>query len=205
MSKRFKLSADEIKPLAVGRGACFATDMITVDGSKVGYMYREEPRHETDSGWVFMAGVETQDYMDEPGNLEIYDVNTIANHDSEIISFLDAPFGSAFVRNPRSGKLEPEDDVAASDVPPAADVAPREICDTCGCAINPGRAVLQSRTDTEVSGAAAFHRTVHLTLCPTCAEQRDDTGNRVLLAMAAFVAIVVALGLAGWMLRWVFR
>jgi len=41
-------------------------------------LYREEPRHDADSGWVFTAGTESQEYMDNPDNLAIYDVNTIA-------------------------------------------------------------------------------------------------------------------------------
>ena len=106
MAKRFYLRADQIKPLAYGHGACFATDMITVDGQKVGYMYREEPNR--DSGWVFLAGLESQEYLDDSENLAIYDVNTIANYDPEIIPFLDAPSGSAFARNPDSGEFEEE-------------------------------------------------------------------------------------------------
>ena len=97
--KQFRLRADQIKPLAEGYGACFATDMITVEGHRVGYMYREEPEHSTDGGWRFFCGKETQEYVDDPNNTMIYDVNTIANYDPEIIPFLDAPYGSAFERD----------------------------------------------------------------------------------------------------------
>lgn len=76
--------------MATGHGGCFGTEMITVEGHKVGYMYREQP-HDTETGWVFTAGLESQEYMDDPKNLAIYDVNTIANYDCEIIPFLDAP------------------------------------------------------------------------------------------------------------------
>lgn len=104
-SKNFKLSADQIRPLATGHGAGVASDMITVHGSKVGFMYRQEPMDEVDSGWCFTAGVETQDYMDEPANHAVYDVNTIANYDPDIIPLLDAPIGSAFERDPESGEF----------------------------------------------------------------------------------------------------
>src|SRR5688500_16321036 len=70
--KQFALRADQIKPLAKNRGSCFATDMITVEGRKVGYMYREEPRNDQDSGWVFTAGQESQCYMDDADNHGIY-------------------------------------------------------------------------------------------------------------------------------------
>src|SRR5438046_1034762 len=103
--KKFVLRANQSKPLAEKRGGCFATDMITVEGRKVGYMYREEPDNDVDSGWRFMSGDESQAYMDNAGIHEIYDVNTIANYDPDIIPFLDAPPGAAFEREGRSGPL----------------------------------------------------------------------------------------------------
>ena len=97
--KNFKLKAEQIKALANGHGGCIATDMITVEGKPVGYMYREEPNNPQDSGWRFMSGYESQEYMDKTSNHAIYDVNTIANYDPEIIPFLNASIGSAFERN----------------------------------------------------------------------------------------------------------
>jgi len=113
--KQFALNASQIKPLVEGRGGCIATDMITVNGAPVGYMVREPTDKSDDSGWCFMAGNESQDYMDNPSNHGIYDVNTIANYSPDIIPFLDAPPCSAFARNPKTGTLievpfeEPED------------------------------------------------------------------------------------------------
>ena len=100
MSKKFKLSADQIKPLAEGRGACFATDMITVEGEPVRFMYREHPDNDVDSGWRFMSGYESDQYMENADNHGIYDVNTIANYDPSIIPFLDAEVGLAFEKVP---------------------------------------------------------------------------------------------------------
>ena len=114
--KVFRLKAEEIVPLAEGRGACFATDMITCEGRKVAFMYREEPDREIDSGWRFMSGYESDEYMANPANLEIYDVNTIANYDPEIIPFLDAPIGSAFERADGDGGF-----VEVHDFDPRAD------------------------------------------------------------------------------------
>ena len=61
MGKNFK--EIEIKALAEGRGACFATDMITCDGEPVRFMYREPPDNEVDSGWRFTSGLETDQYL----------------------------------------------------------------------------------------------------------------------------------------------
>ena len=94
--KKFRLSAEQIKPLVRGYGGCVATDMITVDGYPVRFMYREEPQREDDSGWCFFSGFESDEYANDPSNSEVYNVNTIANYDPSIIPYLDAPAGSAF-------------------------------------------------------------------------------------------------------------
>jgi hypothetical protein len=99
-SKVFRLSKDQIKPLVNGYGGCIATDMITVKGHSVRFMYREKPRNNQDSGWCFFSGLETDDYTNDPKNSEIYDVNTIANYDPSIIPHLDSPPGSAFEKLP---------------------------------------------------------------------------------------------------------
>ena len=106
--KRFKLQADDFRPLAAGRGGCLATDHITVEGRRVGYMYRERPDEAWDSGWRFLSGLESDEYSNDPANLEIYDVNTIANYDPEIIPLLDSPCGSAFARDAQSGRFVEE-------------------------------------------------------------------------------------------------
>lgn len=105
--KRFKLSQDQIKRLLKRNyGGCIASDRITVDGARVGYMTRDKPTRAEDSGWLFTAGDETQDYMDDADNFAVYDVNTIANYDRDIIPFLDASVGSSFERI-ADGPLEP--------------------------------------------------------------------------------------------------
>lgn len=105
MTKRFGLKADEIKSLARGHGSCFASDRITVDRMPVGYMYREDADNEVDSGWRFFAGDESDAYCEDTANFGLYDVNTIANYDQSIIPLLDAPPGSAFERDPSSGRF----------------------------------------------------------------------------------------------------
>ena len=105
-TKQFKMPADKILPLAKGFGGCIASDKITVEGKVVGYMYREKPHNELDSGWRFLAGNETEEYMANSSNHSAYDVNTIANYDPTIIPLLNSPIGSAFERKPGSSKLE---------------------------------------------------------------------------------------------------
>jgi hypothetical protein len=101
--KKFFLPEHSIRPnLAPHRGSCFASDLITVQGYSVGFMVREEPYDEHDSGWRFFAGTESKEYCDDMDNFGIYDVNTIANYDSAIIPFLDADYDSSFERDSKS-------------------------------------------------------------------------------------------------------
>jgi len=109
-TKTFALPAEKIVRLVPPQGHCFATDMITVHGRMVGYMYRESPDNDSDSGWRFFAGDEAQEYIDDPENLNLYDVNTIVNYDREIIPYLAEPIGSAYERDTTSGafrKVQP--------------------------------------------------------------------------------------------------
>jgi len=116
MAKKYKLSADEIKPLVANGGSCIATDRITVEGLKVRFMYREEPMSSTDSGWRFLSGFESDAYMEKAGNHGLHELNTLANYDPTIIPLLDAPVGSAFEKKEATDHFvevrdwEPEDD-----------------------------------------------------------------------------------------------
>ena len=94
--KLFAVPDDQVKKLVDDHGVAFATDLVTCQDLGVGYMYRETPDFEEDSGWRFFSGEEDQDYMDVSENSGIYEVNTIANYDPDIIPFLNAPVGSAF-------------------------------------------------------------------------------------------------------------
>lgn len=116
MSKNFKLSKEEIKPIATGHGGCIATDKITVEGYPVRFMYREKSDNDIDSGWRFMSGFENGEYMSNPSNHAAYDVNTIANYDPSIIPFLGSPIGSVYEKTPESEKF-----VAVTDWAPSGE------------------------------------------------------------------------------------
>jgi hypothetical protein len=107
--KKFAIPGENIRRLIPPTGSCYATDRITVDGAKVRFMYRVAPDNELDSGWRFFAGDESQDYADDPKNWAIYDANTIANYDPDIIPYLETPAPCAFEKLPKSHKYRPVD------------------------------------------------------------------------------------------------
>ena len=99
MEKNYLLKGEDIKQLVELKGSCIASDRITVEGQKVGYMYRENPSNDTDSGWRFFAGNEDEEYTNNANNFEIYDLNTICNYDQSIIPYLNNAIGSKLVKN----------------------------------------------------------------------------------------------------------
>lgn len=99
MEKQFLLKKEDIKQLIKFGFSCIASDRITVDGKKIGYMYKENPTSEFDTGWRFFAGDEDEQYTDNPNNFEIYELNTICNYDQNIISYLFKPVGTKLERN----------------------------------------------------------------------------------------------------------
>ena len=105
-NKKFKLKPEEIIQLIDPMVGCIATDKITVDGEMVDYMVSEEPDNDIDSGWQFFSGTEDQDYVDDPNNSAIYDVNTIANCDRAIIPYLDLPIGTQLERIRATDKFQ---------------------------------------------------------------------------------------------------
>ena len=101
MTEDLNIQSDDMKDLFCHNEgeACISTDRIMVDGKKIGYMYREYPDFDGDSGWRFTAGDEDVEYMENPDNSGLYSLNTVANKDIEIIMFLDFPIGTAFYRD----------------------------------------------------------------------------------------------------------
>jgi hypothetical protein len=84
----FVNAPESIENLAVGYGYSMVSCKITSGESLVGYMYREQPGEDEDSGWRFMSGTETDEYLEDESNVKLVDVNIVANLDKAIIPFL---------------------------------------------------------------------------------------------------------------------
>lgn len=79
-------------------GYVMATRTLVEGKKKVGFMYRENG-NDADSGWRFFSGEEDQEYVDDPGNIKIYDIQTIIEIDKEVVPYLGAAYNSAFERD----------------------------------------------------------------------------------------------------------
>ena len=118
-NRNYHAKAEDVKHLLSDwkdADGCIATNRITVEGCKVGYCYREKPGGGWDSGWRFTAGDESEAYMDDPNNAEIYKLNTICNDDPDIILLLNIPVPCAFERDEngvfqQTSDWEPDEDL----------------------------------------------------------------------------------------------
>ena len=60
--------------------------------------------------------MESQEYVNNPDNIGIYDVNTIANYDCSIIPYLNSSFGVEFERVLESNTLNAFDSILNSNI-----------------------------------------------------------------------------------------
>lgn len=84
-------------------GFALASKELVEKKMKVRYMYREKPDNEADSGWRFFTGNEKDEYVDNPDNIAVYDMSTIAQIDPDIIPLLDSRYGISFERENGNG------------------------------------------------------------------------------------------------------
>lgn len=88
------MSSDKINEI----GYIIASNMVAQDKLKVGFLYRENPENNLDSGWRVFNGAEDDDYIDDADNFGIYDSAKIIGIDSSIEKLLNAPYKTAFER-----------------------------------------------------------------------------------------------------------
>jgi hypothetical protein len=88
---------------------CFVTNNILYEGRPVGYLYREEPDYEDDSGWRFTAGDETDEYMDDSENSSYVSLGAVLQEDDSILSLLEREAGVTFMKDEQGSFLEIKD------------------------------------------------------------------------------------------------
>lgn len=80
-------------------GFVLATRMLVEGGRKVRYMYREEAiTNPIDSRWRFFCGDEDDEYVNDPDNIAVYDIDSILEIDGSVLPYLGCSAGVAFER-----------------------------------------------------------------------------------------------------------
>lgn len=95
-------------------GFVLATRMLVEGGHKVRYMYREEAiTNPIDSGWRFFCGDEDDEYVNDPDNIAVYDIDSILEIDGSVLPYLGCSAGVAFEREDENGTFIVSDGFSA--------------------------------------------------------------------------------------------
>ena len=76
----------------------YLSKKILEEGWKVGYMRRDEPINENDSGWSFLAGNEDDEYYNDYKNIALVSVHEVYQLDPDICNYIDNPVGTELIR-----------------------------------------------------------------------------------------------------------
>ena len=91
--------------LSAALDLCVATKEISVSGRPVGFMYREEPVFDNDSGWRFFSGDESDGYTDNPDNFTVCGIGEITASNPDILPLLQEKAGAWEWAEEGSGRL----------------------------------------------------------------------------------------------------
>lgn len=93
---------------------CFVERCVVDDGAAVYYLYREEPDPDDpddkypDSGWRIRGDFRgLDDEAIEARKIYYLALGAVLNHDDSWLHLIDAPVGSAFIRDEATGRFEP--------------------------------------------------------------------------------------------------
>jgi len=82
---------------------CFVTRRVLDEGQPVGYLYREDPDEENDSGWRITANDESDEYMEDSDHIAYVSLGAVLSRDDSFRALLEHPSGAAFVRDVDTG------------------------------------------------------------------------------------------------------
>lgn len=81
------------------KGYVLAPKNVIDSRKNILYMYREKPDNTYDSGWRIFSGDESDEYVNNPHNIGMYDISTISELYPDILPYLNMPIGSVLERN----------------------------------------------------------------------------------------------------------
>lgn len=100
--KRFKEAERYMEPMKkrmnlLNKMACVSNKILDEDW-KVGYMDREQPVDENDSGWMFTVGDEEEEYLSNYENITLLRIYELYQLDPDIWKYIDNPVGTKLIR-----------------------------------------------------------------------------------------------------------
>ncbi|GAC07070.1 immunity protein Imm33 domain-containing protein [Paraglaciecola chathamensis] len=88
---------------------CFVTHNILHQDQPVGFLYREQPEYDDDSGWRITAGNETDEYMLDPSNSSYVSLGAVLRKDDSFLALTESDIGMAFIKDDEGNFVVLED------------------------------------------------------------------------------------------------
>ena len=75
-------------------GACIASANVLSGAGRVRWMVRNPPQAPEDSGWRFFSEFDSEEYINDPANVQVVDYNSVCAIEPAVIAVYPLPVGS---------------------------------------------------------------------------------------------------------------
>ena len=86
-----------MKKYVENAGSCIVTKSILNGETKFRWLFREEPLNNIDTGWMAFGDSDNDEYVNDPKNLSVVDLNTLINIEPTILNVYEMPIGTDLI------------------------------------------------------------------------------------------------------------
>jgi Uncharacterized protein conserved in bacteria len=86
-------------------GGCVVSNNIINKKGDLKWCVREKSLNKADNGWRFLSDIDTEEFLNSPANMSVWDFNTIAEIEPAILLIYNMPIGTDITLNREDGKI----------------------------------------------------------------------------------------------------
>ena len=86
-----------MKKYVENAGSCIVTKSLLNGESNFRWLFREEPLDNIDTGWMAFGDSDNDEYVNDPKNLSVVDLNTLINIEPTILNVYEMPVGTDLI------------------------------------------------------------------------------------------------------------
>lgn len=86
-----------MKKYVENAASCIVTKSILNGETKFRWLFREEPLNNIDTGWMAFGDSDNDEYVNDPKNLSVVDLNTLINIEPTILNVYEMPVGTDLI------------------------------------------------------------------------------------------------------------
>ena len=86
-----------MKKYVENAGSCIVTKSLLNSETNFRWLFREEPLNNIDTGWMAFGDSDNDEYVNDPKNLTVVDLNTLINIEPTILNVYEMPVGTDLI------------------------------------------------------------------------------------------------------------